>query len=120
MSTHPPSCAPYNPQYPNAFGYQPSLAPGITFTILFGLSAVGHLVQAIRYRTAWQGLFVVGAGCEMLGWIARIAARYCAYSRSMFTMQISDLGLRISNFEFRRVRYKSKKKKKKPSIRFDS
>ncbi|TVY81224.1 Sphingoid long-chain base transporter [Lachnellula suecica] len=86
-----PSCQAYAPEIGNAFGYQPSLAAGIVFLVLFFLSACTHLFQAIRYKKWWQGLFVVGAGAECLGWIARTAAWKCAYSTDLFTMQIALL-----------------------------
>ncbi|TVY42392.1 Sphingoid long-chain base transporter [Lachnellula occidentalis] len=86
-----PSCHAYSPELRNPFGYQPSLAAGIIFLILFFLSACTHLFQAIRYRKWWLSLFVLGAGCECLGWIARTAAWKCSYSSSLFTMQIAIL-----------------------------
>jgi hypothetical protein len=86
-----PSCLTYDSQIQNAFGYRPSLAAGLLFPILFFLSSSVHLYQAWRYRSWWLLLFFVGAGAESLGWIARVAAHYCAYSTQMFTMQIALL-----------------------------
>ncbi|TVY88059.1 Sphingoid long-chain base transporter [Lachnellula willkommii] len=82
-----PSCQAYSPDIRNPFGYRPSLAAGIVFLTLFFLSACTHLFQAIRYRKWWLSLFVLGAGCECLGWIARTAAWKCSYSSALFTMQ---------------------------------
>ncbi|TVY30195.1 Sphingoid long-chain base transporter [Lachnellula hyalina] len=86
-----PSCQAYSPEIHNPFGYRPSLAAGIVFLILFFLSACTHLFQAIRYRKWWLSLFVLGAGCECLGWIARTAAWKCSYSSDLFSMQIAIL-----------------------------
>ncbi|TVY32871.1 Sphingoid long-chain base transporter [Lachnellula subtilissima] len=86
-----PSCQAYSPEISNPFGYRPSLAAGIVFLVLFFLSACTHLFQAIRYRKWWLSLFVLGAGCESLGWIARTAAWKCSYSSDLFTMQIAIL-----------------------------
>jgi hypothetical protein len=86
-----PACQAYSLEVHNAFGYQPSLAAGIVFLALFFLSSCTHLFQAIRYSAIWQGLYVVGAGAECLGWIARTAAWKCSYSTELFTMQIALL-----------------------------
>ncbi|TVY13435.1 Sphingoid long-chain base transporter RSB1 [Lachnellula arida] len=86
-----PSCQAYSRDVRNPFGYRPSLAAGTIFLTLFFLSACTHLFQAIRYRKWWLSLFVLGAGCECLGWIARTAAWKCSYSPALFTMQIAIL-----------------------------
>jgi hypothetical protein len=92
-----PACQAYSPEIGNAYDYRPSLAAGIVFVILFFLSACTHLFQAIRYKKWWLVLFVVGAGAECLGWIARTAASQCSYSSELFTMQIALLVFGISS-----------------------
>ncbi|KAF1985538.1 hypothetical protein K402DRAFT_446964 [Aulographum hederae CBS 113979] len=90
-----PACFPYNLQIPNTYGYQPSLAAGVTYVILFGLSAVCHVVQAWQHRRRkqipWLWTFVIGALYECIGWGGRLGAHYCAYSKVLFEMQISSL-----------------------------
>lgn len=43
-----------------SYGYVPSLAAGIVFCILFGLSMIMHSVQAVWKRTWWGFVFSVG------------------------------------------------------------
>lgn len=43
------------------YGYKPSLAAGITFCVLFGLTMLHHTFASVRYRTWWQIVFVIGA-----------------------------------------------------------
>lgn len=87
----PPNCAVYTSQFSTDFGCIPSLGAGIAFTVLFGLSAFAHAVQARRTRAAWQVLFVLGAGFECCGWIARLVAHFCVYDDMAFKMQIAML-----------------------------
>jgi len=46
------------------YGYEPSLAAGVAFCILFGFSMLGHTFTSIRHRTWWQLVFAIGALCE--------------------------------------------------------
>lgn len=46
------------------YGYQPSLAAGIVFCVLFGLSMLVHTVQALWKRNWWCFTFVVGCISE--------------------------------------------------------
>lgn len=87
----PPPCIPWGSVKFFAYGYDPSLAVGITFTILFGLIALTQLRHAIRYRAIWMTFFVVGSGLECLGWIGRTVAHKCAYSKEVSTMQTATL-----------------------------
>ncbi len=92
----PPACMAFNRGIPNAYGYHPSLAPGIVFTVLFATSAFIHLYQCLRQtiqnrRLWWLWLFFVGATFETLGWIARTAANPCPYSIALFKMQLAVL-----------------------------
>ncbi|KAJ9666392.1 hypothetical protein H2201_003580 [Coniosporium apollinis] len=86
----------FNPRIPNAYGYHPSLAPGIIFVIVFTISASIHLYQSLRQtihnrRLWWLWLFFIGASLECLGWIARTVTNPCPYSLTLFKMQLSVL-----------------------------
>lgn len=76
---------------PPIYGYSPSLAPGVVFVVLFGLSTVVHTAQAIISRRWWTFLFVVGALVETMGWAARLWSVYCQYNTSAFLMQLATL-----------------------------
>lgn len=54
-------CHAWNPKLRNAFGYQPSLAAGIVFVILFSIITFTHLAQVIISRKWWYLVFVAGA-----------------------------------------------------------
>ena len=86
-------CSAYDPSYAQytAYDYQPSLAAGVIFTTLFGLSALLHAYQTWRTRRFWQIAFVAGGIGECLGWLARAIAWRCPYSATYFEMQISLL-----------------------------
>ena len=43
-----------------SYGYVPSLAAGIVFLVLFGLSMIAHTVQCVWKRTWWTMVFTVG------------------------------------------------------------
>lgn len=43
------------------YGYVPSLAAGIVFSTLFGLSMIAHTVQFIWTRWWWCSVFSIGA-----------------------------------------------------------
>lgn len=88
---HTKACLPYDPQIANPYGYHPSLAPGVVLVILFGISAATHAWQSLRYRTPWHWAFFLGAFFECVGWIARIITHKCAYSVTMFKMQLAVL-----------------------------
>lgn len=87
----PPSCIPWGSVKFFAYGYEPNLVAGITFTTLFGLIASTQLRHAFRYRAIWIVFLVVGSGLECLGWIGRTIAHNCAYSRPISTMQTATL-----------------------------
>lgn len=88
----PPACSPYDPnsQY-FAYGYQPSLATGIILSILFGLISLVQSARLLQLRAWWMLFFVVGAGLECLGWIARSIAHQCVYSNTINTLQTCAL-----------------------------
>ncbi|KAH8692708.1 RTA1 like protein-domain-containing protein [Talaromyces proteolyticus] len=74
-----------------AYNYVPSLAAGIVFCVLFGLTMAAHTVQFIWKRTWWCVLFSIGAMVEVLGWAARTWSSQCPYQMTAFLMQISTL-----------------------------
>lgn len=49
------------PGWPYSYGYQPSLAAGVTFCVLFGVALLSHGVQAIHLRRWTSILLAVGA-----------------------------------------------------------
>ena len=88
----PPACSAWNPSIPNGFGYRPSLAAGIVFTILFSCTLALHLWQTARHRKFWLGAaFSIGALGEVIGWAARVAAYPCPYSTQLMEMQLAAL-----------------------------
>lgn len=88
----PPACSAWNPSIPNGFGYRPSLAAGIVFTILFSCTLALHLWQTARQRNFWLGAaFSIGALGEVIGWGARVAAYPCPYSTQLMEMQLAAL-----------------------------
>ena len=88
----PPSCSPYSPDVYGSYGYLPSLAAGLIFTILFFLSLILHLYKALRNPRLWfLFLFVCGALGELLGWAGRLAAHWCSYGSTLFTFQFAVL-----------------------------
>ncbi|KAG9801840.1 RTA1 like protein, partial [Aureobasidium melanogenum] len=74
-----------------AYGYVPSLAAGIVYCILFGLSMIAHTFQAIKTRALWNLVFAVGCLTEILGWAARTWSSECPYNANAFLMQICTL-----------------------------
>jgi len=76
---------------PNSYGYVPSMAAGIVFLVLFGLSMVIHVGQTIYTRTWFNIVFAIGALVEVLGWAGRTWSAECPYNSEAFLMQISTL-----------------------------
>jgi hypothetical protein len=75
----------------STYGYDPSLAAGIVFCALFGLSMLLHTFASIRYRTWWQLVFSIGALCEVLGWAGRAWSHSCPYQTTPYLLQICTL-----------------------------
>lgn len=73
-----------------AFGYIPSLAPGIVFSILFIAMTIYALYYTVR-RRVWYVSFFLGGVLESVGWIGRAVAHSYVCSNSMFIMQITCL-----------------------------
>jgi hypothetical protein len=46
------------------YRYVPSIAPAVTFVIVFAVLSILHLIRLIRYRTFFFIPFVVGLICE--------------------------------------------------------
>ncbi|OXV05515.1 hypothetical protein Egran_06717 [Elaphomyces granulatus] len=85
------TCHPYVPGLEPSYGYVPSLAAGIVFCTLFGLSMVAHTFQFTWKRTWWCSVFAVGCLVEVLGWAGRTWSSQCPYNGNAFLMQISTL-----------------------------
>jgi len=84
-------CVPYDPRQRTAYGYVPSLAAGIVYCVIFGLSMIAHTFQAIKTRALWNLVFAVGCLTEVIGWAARSWSSECAYNANAFLMQICTL-----------------------------
>ncbi|KAB8199279.1 RTA1 like protein [Aspergillus parasiticus SU-1] len=85
------SCHPIIDGMDTAYGYQPSLAAGIVFLVLFGLSMIVHTIQFTWKRTWWCAVFSIGCLTEVLGWAGRTWSSECPYNMTAFLMQISTL-----------------------------
>ncbi|KAE8382569.1 RTA1 like protein-domain-containing protein [Aspergillus bertholletiae] len=85
------SCHPIINGMDTAYGYEPSLAAGIVFLVLFGLSMIVHTVQLTWKRTWWCAVFSIGCLTEVLGWAGRTWSSKCPYNMTAFLMQISTL-----------------------------
>ncbi|KAG9520557.1 RTA1-domain-containing protein, partial [Aureobasidium melanogenum] len=84
-------CVAYNPAQRTAYGYVPSLAAGVVYCVLFGLSMIAHTFQAVKTRALWNLVFAVGCLTEILGWAARTWSSECPYNANAFLMQICTL-----------------------------
>ncbi|PWY92472.1 RTA1-domain-containing protein [Aspergillus heteromorphus CBS 117.55] len=77
--------------YGTSYGYTPSLAAGIVFCSLFGVSMLIHFAQMVWKRQWWCIVFILGCITELLGWGARTWSAECPYNGNAFLMQISTL-----------------------------
>ncbi|KAL3470840.1 RTA1 like protein-domain-containing protein [Aspergillus californicus] len=77
--------------YGTSYGYAPSLAAGIVFLVLFGLTMIGHTVQMVWKRTWWCAVFAIGSLTEVIGWAGRTWSADCPYNGNAFLMQITTL-----------------------------
>jgi len=84
-------CHAYIDGFRPPYGYVPSLAAGVVFCVLFGLSMVLHTVQFIWKRQWWCAVFAIGCLVEVLGWAGRTWSSQCPYIMNAFLMQISTL-----------------------------
>ncbi|KAL8643994.1 MAG: hypothetical protein Q9226_007991 [Calogaya cf. arnoldii] len=85
------TCRSYDAREDNPYGYPPSIAPGVVFSLLFGFSMLWHAWHAYRTRTPWLWVFFVGGLGEVIGWVARSVATGCSYSVPLFQMQLAAL-----------------------------
>ena len=87
----PPACAPYSSSEYFTYGYQPSLASGIFFSIAFGVITIVQIQYMLRYKAWWMFFLVAGAGFDLMGWVARTIAHQCIFSDIINSLQISTL-----------------------------
>ncbi|KAL2213869.1 RTA1-domain-containing protein [Sarocladium strictum] len=73
------------------YGYVPSLAAGVTFSVIFGLLLLGHVFNATKPPRTHSIILAVSALTELIGWAARTWASKCPYNKAAFTMQIITL-----------------------------
>ncbi|KAH7102315.1 RTA1 like protein-domain-containing protein [Auriculariales sp. MPI-PUGE-AT-0066] len=60
----------------SAYDYSPSQAAAILFLAIYSLPLVGHICQAVRFRTFWAWPLICGLVLEVLGFATRyISAR---------------------------------------------
>ncbi|KAG8797840.1 hypothetical protein FRB91_000777 [Serendipita sp. 411] len=72
------------------YGYVPTEAVCITFLVLFAISGLLHLFQAIKYRTWWMiASLVVGCAGEVIGWSGRLWSSQNPGLLDPFLMQIT-------------------------------
>ena len=85
-------CVAYDPlATAPTYGYDPNLAAGIIFTVVFFLSMLLHIWQTWKSRKWWYSSLALGAFSEGLGWAGRAAAHKCPYNKTYFSLQISIL-----------------------------
>ncbi|OJJ61126.1 hypothetical protein ASPSYDRAFT_147004 [Aspergillus sydowii CBS 593.65] len=84
-------CYEYIEGFGTPYGYPPSLAAGIVFLVLFGLTMVGQTIQMAWKRTWWCSVFAVGSLTEVIGWAGRTWSAKCPYNTNAFLMQITTL-----------------------------
>ncbi|KAF9033588.1 RTA1-like protein [Panaeolus papilionaceus] len=71
------------------YGYIPSRNIAIIFMVLYGLSTVTHIAQAVRYRQWWLYPTICLCGLlEVTGWGARLWSSFYPLKASPFQMQI--------------------------------
>ncbi|KAJ8475099.1 hypothetical protein ONZ45_g15727 [Pleurotus djamor] len=71
------------------YGYYPTTYVAIIFLVLFGLSTLGHTVQAGLLRTWWMFPTACLAGAlEVLGWAGRLWSSYSPRNSDAFQIQI--------------------------------
>jgi len=78
----------------SAYKYQPSLAANTTFIVLFSLSLLLHLIQGIRYRTAFFATtMILGCITEILGYAGRVMLHTNPFNFNGFMLQICCITL---------------------------
>lgn len=79
------------PGLANAYGYVPSLAAGIVFSLIFLVSGLYHIFRSVQKRRATSYLLAISAYIELIGWIGRTWSSKCAYNKIAFLLQITTL-----------------------------
>ncbi|KAK8121819.1 RTA1 like protein-domain-containing protein [Apiospora sp. TS-2023a] len=79
------------PGWSYSYGYRPSLAAGVTFSVLFALALFAHTFQAVRWRRWASILLAMGALTELIGWAGRTWSYACPYNANAYLMQIVTL-----------------------------
>ncbi|KAK7038622.1 RTA1-domain-containing protein [Favolaschia claudopus] len=85
---HPPIFSPEMTEY----GYIPHKYVAIVFIVVFGLSTLLHIAQAIHYRMWWllPTACLCGLG-EVIGWAGRLWSSYSPLQHKAFMIQIVSL-----------------------------
>lgn len=80
---------PYSESAVAIYGYIPSRALATIALITFGLSLLNHVVHMIRLRgtRTFQGLFVFGCACEIVGYANRLFAHYHPFVINYYIVQ---------------------------------
>ena len=84
-------CQELIPGLANAYGYVPSLAAGIVFSVVFAITGFGHLFRSIQKRRWTSYLFTISSAIELIGWISRTWSSKCPYNKIAFLLQITTL-----------------------------
>jgi len=90
------TCAPYLDGFGTSYGYVPSLAAGIIFVLLFGLSLFGHIVQAVRTRQSIFILCAVGAASKSYMMAMDVEDRPSELTHNVLSQLRSSAGLAVS------------------------
>lgn len=67
--------------------YCPSFAAAILFSVLFGLTTITHIVQAIVYRKRFAFVLIMGAIWECGGYVTRTLSVMNQKNEAMYTVQ---------------------------------
>ncbi|PWN47683.1 RTA1-domain-containing protein [Violaceomyces palustris] len=67
------------------YGYQPVLSAPLIFTILFGISALWHLAQNLKYRQWWLLTMTFGCLFEMVGNACRVYGHFKPFNSDVYT-----------------------------------
>lgn len=70
------------------WNYCPSFGAAVAFTVLFGLTTGGHIVQAFIYRKLFAAILIMGGLWETGGYVARVLSIENQLSSSIFAVQL--------------------------------
>jgi len=77
------------PTDPNAeYLYCASLTPAIIFSVLFGLTTIAHIWQAIRYRKVYCWVVIMGSAWELAGLITRALSTLDQSKRTFYVASL--------------------------------